>query len=651
MLLLLIILFTNLSNSQESFRVFYKDKDTVSFNNKSEIYIKTLELYNEKALLRRERNASYINIEDAIVTPDYIEKIKKYDIEYINSSRWFNYSLIKATPEVVEELRKLIFIAKIEQTNTKFTTLSVDNTNQIDYTAMILDLNRYGESDKQVESLKIDKLHRLGFNGDSLLIGFLDSGFKLDPRAIDSNHLKEQYDFINNDNETSNTEGDAKNQDLHGTSVLSVVSAYHQDSLIGMASESMFYLAKTENIPDEKNTEEDFYLFGVEWLESKGVEIINASLGYKDFDEGEYSYSFTDLDGKTTLSSQAVNKAVTRNLIFFNSAGNTGPKDSTLISPSDADSVFAIGAIQKGTTNIANFSARGPNARRHIRPHFVAQGTAVDVVTNNPEKLFGKSSGTSFSSPLMAGATAVIKAAYPEISNDIIRREMFYNADIPSGTSSSNTFGYGIVNFDFVMGSLSSKYGPPIAPYNTFEIDGKLRIVVYVYSNRECDLRISYLDNGILVEKKMALGEENQYYFDLEEYLFTDGYLDIKIKATNINGLSREYSKNFTRIYWGKEIIRKGVDKFSMPTLVNDYKEDIRVLLFEDRLELFNNSEKNEKIEINILDINGKFLFLNSILMQENNNVLRFENKLNSGFYILVLKNQNGIKTHKLILN
>lgn len=652
MLYLLIFLFTNLSNSLETFRVFYTDKDTISFENQEEIYQKTLELYTEDALKRRAKNQSILTIEDAIVTPTYIEEIQKYDIEYVNSSRWFNYSLVRTTPEVVEELKKLEFIKKIEPTQTRFTTHSIDNYKQIDYTSMILEENRYGSSDKQNEQLQIDKLHKLGFNGDSVIIGYLDSGFKLDPRAVDSNHLKEQYDFINGDGETSNSEGESPIQDLHGTSVMSVVSAYHQDSLIGLASESMFYLAKTENIPDEKNTEEDFYLFGVEWLEARGAEIVNSSLGYRGFDDGEYSYTFTELDGNTTLSSQAVNKAVARNIMFFTSMGNTGSKESSLISPADADSVIAIGGLQKGKYDIAGFSSRGPNAKNAVRPHFVAQGTSVDVVSNNPEKLFTKSNGTSFASPLMAGATAVVKSAFPDLSNKQILVTMQGNAFNPSGENRpSNTFGYGVVNYEFVMGSFSTNFGPPIAPYNTFEIDGKLRVVLYIFSNRECDVKIRYLQNGTEIEKTMAKGDvEHQYFFDLEEYLFNDGYIDVKFSATNIHGITRNYRDDYIRLYWGKEIIRKGVDKFQMPTFVDDFKEDIRPILYSDRLEIINNSEKYFDCEINILDINGKFLFLNSILLQQKINVLEFENKLNYGLYFVVLKSRNGIKTYKLIL-
>ena len=648
MLIILLILFTNISNSQEYYRVFYKDKDTISFQNNNFSYKETLKLYDVNALKRR----GNLYIEDAIITPSYIEKLKEFDIEYINSSRWFNYSLIKADTSVIKEIEKLSFVKKVNRTNTKFSTLDVKSSELANYTEMILDKNSYGESENQVSQLGVDKLHKLGFNGDSVIVGYLDSGFRLFDDVVDSTHLLGQYDFVNNDNETSNEAGDAANQDLHGTCVLSTVSAYNQDSLIGMASESFFYLAKTENVSGKKNVEEDNFVFGLEWLETRGVQLINSSLGYRIFDDGELSHSFSDLDGNTTLVSQAVNKAVKRKIMFFNAIGNDGPGEKTLISPSDANSVIAIGGLKKGSEEIANFSSIGPNASSDIRPHFVAQAADVSIASNNPNKKFIKGNGTSFASPLMMGATTLIKSAYPEATNYNIFNSMKVAANVPNGDEPSNTFGYGIVNFKNLMDTLSYNYGPAIAPYNTFEIGGKLRIVIYVLSVYDCDVNIKYIENGEEVIKTMEKGgEEYQYYFDLEKNLFIDNNALVNFSVTDSKKRVKKYSNNYFEIKWGKEIIRKGVDKFGMPTLVSDNKEDIIPILYSDRLEIINNSEKNELFEINILDINGKFLFLNSILIQQQKNVLYLENQLNLGLYFVVLKNSTGIKTYKLILN
>ena len=648
MLIFIIILFTNISNSKEYYRVFYKDKDTTSFQNNNNLYKETLKLYDVSALKRR--GALYI--EDAIITPSYLSKLKEFEIEYINSSRWFNYSLIMADSNVIKEIEKLSFVKKVNRTNTKFSTLDINSTKLTNYTEMILDKNSYGESENQVSQLGVDKLHKLGFNGDSIVVGYLDSGFRLFDDVVDSTQLLGQYDFVNNDNETSNQEGDAVNQDLHGTCVLSTVSAYNQDSLIGMASESFFYLAKTENISGEKNIEEDSFVFGLEWLETRGVQLINSSLGYINFDEGEFSHSFSDLDGNTTLVSQAVNKAVKKYIMFFNAIGNDGPGEKTLISPSDANSVIAIGGLKKGSEEIANFSSIGPNASGEIRPHFVAQAADVTLASNNPDKKFIKASGTSFASPLMMGATTLIKSAYPEATNFSIFNSMKSVAKNPNGSELSNTFGYGIVDFKKLMDTLSFSYGAAIAPYNTFEIDGKLRVVIYVLSVFDCNVNIQFIENGSEVIKGMAKGnEEYQYFFDLEKNLFVDDKLLVNFTATDSKNRVKKYSDDYFKIEWGKEIIRKGVDKFTMPTLVSENKGDIVPILYSDRLEILNNSEKNELFEINILDINGKFLFLNSILIQQQKNVLYLENQLNLGLYFVVLKNSTGIKTYKLILN
>ena len=173
-----------------------------------------------------------------------------HDLEIINSSRWFNYTVIKADEEVVSELENYDFIKKITKTNSKFEVLS---NNEIDYTEEILDKNSYGRSGTHTRMLNVDFFHSMGFNGDSVVVGYLDTGYRLNPEIFDSTQLLGQYDFIFKDEETANEEGDLEFQDLHGTAVLSTVSAYYQDSLIGIASESKYILSKTEDISSEKN--------------------------------------------------------------------------------------------------------------------------------------------------------------------------------------------------------------------------------------------------------------------------------------------------------------------------------------------------------------------------------------------------------------
>lgn len=71
------------------------------------------------------------------------------------------------------------------------------------------------------------------------------------------------------------------------------------------------FVGKTEDIPTEQHLEEDNYAAAIEWTESQGTDIVTSSLGYSVFNQpDEENYLFTDFDGKTTITSKWVNKAV-----------------------------------------------------------------------------------------------------------------------------------------------------------------------------------------------------------------------------------------------------------------------------------------------------------------------------------------------------
>lgn len=646
MIIILLFIFTNLASSDEYYRVFYKDKDTLNFVAGNPYYENTLSLFNNKALERRFLHQKEITIEDAIIKPEYISTLKNHNLEIINSSRWFNYSVVKASDEVIEELLDYDFILKISKTNSKFEPQSI---NEINYTELILDKNSYGDSENQVKMLNVDFFHSMGFNGDSVVIGYLDTGYKLHPEIFDSTQLIAQYDFINNNDETANQSYDTFFQDFHGTSVLSTVSGYFQDSLIGIASETKFILAKTEDLPSEKNIEEDFYLFGVEWMESQGAEILNSSLGYKSFDSLQYSYSFDELDGSTTLVSKAVNKAVEKGILFFTAMGNYGQDGNTIISPADADSVIAVGALEPDGQTIAAFSSAGPNANGDIRPHILTQGHRVRVISNLSGTFHIFNSGTSFASPIAAGCGALIKSIY-NLPNYEIKENLIKNAD--NFNTPSNTFGYGKIDVRKSIDELSKSYGPAISPYNIFEVNGKMRVVFYVYGyddDYSVYLRYKSSDRGMETEIEMQNGVENyQFFSDLPESEFVDNQIFINLEV-RYKGKSKYYRDDFVKILYGNEIIRKGVDKFSLPTLVNNNQEDIIVYLSDSDLIIENNSKKIEDFEINILDISGKSLFLYSILLRNGKNVLNLQRNLSTGLYLVNLKSESTFVTRKII--
>jgi len=280
----------------------------------------------------------------------------------------------------------------------------------------------YGNSYQQLAQLNIPAVHDSGLTGNGIRIAIFDTGFNKDhpafQRIIDEERLIAGHDFIFNDEnvqdeipDDTTSEG---NQDGHGTSVWSEIGAYVPGTMIGAAYRAEFILAKTERLGSETSVEEDNYVAAIEWADRLGVDVISTSLGYRTFDN--FEYSFSDLDGETAVTTQAVNWAFRRGIIVAVAAGNEGNDphypDGGLGSPADAFGALSVGAVD-GNGVIAAFSSHGPTADGRVKPDLCARGVSAYLAIDYSLG-YGAGSGTSFATPLIAGAAALVLEKNPD---------------------------------------------------------------------------------------------------------------------------------------------------------------------------------------------------------------------------------------------
>jgi serine protease AprX len=232
----------------------------------------------------------------------------------------------------------------------------------------------------------------------------------------------------------------------HGTYTLSALAGFKEGQLIGPAYGASFLLAKTENTDYERHIEEDNWVAGAEWADSLGADIISSSLGYRDFDSSNTSYTWKDMDGNTTIVTIGADVAASRGILVVNSAGNEGSASgniNTLVAPSDGDSVLAVGAVYSSGA-LVSFSSMGPTADGRIKPDVVARGFGTYCASSWDTSGYAGVSGTSLSCPLVAGASALVLQANPTFSNmDIINalKNTASQAQTPN-----NEYGWGIIN-------------------------------------------------------------------------------------------------------------------------------------------------------------------------------------------------------------
>jgi subtilisin family serine protease len=250
------------------------------------------------------------------------------------------------------------------------------------------------------------------------------------------NRLIDSFDFVGG--------GSVYQYSGHGTSVSSTIIAEMAgsgpDAYAGTAKDVDIALYVSEDISSETQLEEFNLVAALERCDSMGVDIANISLGYFGFDDSLTDYTYADLDGQTTISAIGVTVAASRGIIVVTSAGNSGPDHIT--TPADADSVLTVGAIE-GFGNYAWFSGVGPSFDGRVKPDVVARGGAAWFIRS--DGTLDDGNGTSFSSPIMAGAVACLVEANPlKTAQEIIQsvRESASQFSTPDTLT-----GYGIPDF------------------------------------------------------------------------------------------------------------------------------------------------------------------------------------------------------------
>ncbi len=392
----------------------------------------------KKAMDRREKSnvASNHLWLDLNVSPTYKNQITNLGIEIKNESRWLNAVSIICQKTDLKKIAELSCVKKIEPViGYKKETFQ----NKLENSSNTRDLD-YGNAQAQVEQINVHELHNAGYTGEGVRILVMDTGFDLTHNSMIDINVIEQWDVINNDNQTANeTDDEANNgQDNHGTAVLSTIAANTPGELIGVAFDAEFLLAKTEDVSQEIQQEEDNYVAGLEWGEANGADVVTTSLGYLDW------YDYEDMDGNTAVTTNAVDIAVGLGMVCVTAAGNSG-NDSWyyIIAPADADSVIAVGAVRENGV-IASFSSHGPTFDGRIKPEVCARGSYTWCVSPNSTTTYTQLSGTSLACPLVGGAVALVRQAKPEWSAMEVREAVMMTAS--QSSEPDNSYGYGIMN-------------------------------------------------------------------------------------------------------------------------------------------------------------------------------------------------------------
>ena len=421
------------------YRLYLRDKDlqhTPFSVNRPEQFLSV------RSIERRKRQGLPVDVTDLPIAPAYLDSVSRMGIEIVGQSKWNNTLLVKIHKE--KELNKLNSLSFITRKLKVFS--SPDSITERKRSSFRKELNswesgptHYGAAAEQLKSLGGQRIHERGFYGNGMMIAVLDGGFMNADRipALHGVKLAGLKDFVVPKSNNIFEEME------HGTMVLSTMAANAPNLYVGVAPEAQYVLVRCEDERTESLAEEDYWASAAEYADSLGVDVINSSLGYHDFDDVKTNHLYWEQDGETALISHTASMCADKGIICVNSAGNDGMGVWKKINfPADAKDILTVGSINEQGKNAA-FSAVGPTADGRIKPDVMAFGSPASVITGRGAII--NDNGTSFSSPLIAGMTACLWQALPhKTAKQIIKlvKMAGNNQQHPD-----NIYGYGVPDF------------------------------------------------------------------------------------------------------------------------------------------------------------------------------------------------------------
>ncbi|MUU78363.1 S8 family serine peptidase [Winogradskyella endarachnes] len=440
---LLFLVFISTSFAQEDAWIYLTDKPNVAASIANPISILT-----QKAIDRKQNHNVAIDERDVPVNEAYISDLKlQTGITVMAKSKWFNAVHVRGTQVDIDALSSLTYVDSIDFANNNLDAASrgtaVTDKHEIENESIIF---TYGDTQNQVEMINADNLHIDDFTGEGITIAVMDAGFPNVntmsgfQRLRDNGDLLNGYDFVDRVSDVYAYTGNN-----HGTKVLSTMAGFVQDQYVGTAPDASYYLFRTEDSASENPVEESYWVEAAERADSLGVDMINTSLGYTDYDNSNYNYTPADMNGQVTFIARGASIAAEKGILVVVSAGNSGATAwQTVGSPADSPDVLSIGAVDAAGNYVA-FSSQGGAAQvGYQKPDVVARGGAAYVISEYDNIV--QNNGTSFSGPIMCGGIASLWQAIPDASPSEIMD--FVRESASQYTTPDDFLGYGIPDLD-----------------------------------------------------------------------------------------------------------------------------------------------------------------------------------------------------------
>ncbi|MEW6554076.1 MAG: S8 family peptidase [Actinomycetota bacterium] len=248
-------------------------------------------------------------------------------------------------------------------------------------------------------------------------IGSTDVTIAIIDTGVDYNHqdLKDKcvagYNYVDRNSDPMDDHG-------HGTHVAGIAAALGNNSTGVAGVDWKARIMPIKALDSRGSGYVSDVATSIRYAADHGAEVINMSLG-----TSEYSYTLEE----------AVNYAHNKGVIVVAASGN---ESSSVSYPAACNHVIAVGALESNDS-LAYFSNRGQEQ------DLTAPG--VSILSTLPGS-YGKMSGTSMASPVVAGCASLVLAAHPGYSPNQVEQALKDTATDLGASGFDNNYGYGKVN-------------------------------------------------------------------------------------------------------------------------------------------------------------------------------------------------------------
>ena len=276
--------------------------------------------------------------------------------------------------------------------------------------------------------LNVDEAHKLS-QGQGVTVAVLDTG--VDPHPDLRNNLLPGTDVV-----PGGTGDGRQDIDGHGTAMAGLIAAHgrrNDQGALGIAPESKILPVRIYT--KSASTDGDKIAKGIEWAVAHGARVISISSG---------------ASSSPHLRS-AVEAAMKADVVIVAAAGNN-PPDFVVTFPAFIEGVLAVAATDR----------RGNHSAVSVTGDKVAiAAPGVDIhSTSYDGKYFRGTAGTSGATAIVAGAAALVRSKYPDLSAQEVVHRLTATATDKGPQGRDPEYGFGVVN---LVAALTADV-PPLQP-------------------------------------------------------------------------------------------------------------------------------------------------------------------------------------------